>query len=313
MSEKKTTFAPNFVAMKRLLFILLFLTALAAENCVFAEIIRGENGSKVFWTYNTETQEFNLFGSGDKWTSDSTQALPWFDYLPMMRTINISSEVTYIGNWAFAGCKNVSEILLPHELAKIGIGAFWSCPRLSEPIYNDSVFAYLPPSFEGVYVLPEGPHIIADGAFYGCTALTSVKVPETYTVLGNYTFSHCTNLTAITFNKCTFEEVGNGCFEECQHLKSIKIPDGVKRIGDDAFSGCVELTSVAFSNCLSSIGKRAFCMCSSLSTVKLPDTISRIADRAFYYCDNIRSVNIPNSRCVLGHAAFPNQTTVQYK
>ena len=41
---------------------------------------------------------------------------------------------------------------------------------------------------------------IGDGAFYGCTGLTNVTIPDSVTSIGSNAFYGCTGLTSITFN-----------------------------------------------------------------------------------------------------------------
>ena len=123
--------------------LLIAAFTLLPASFTHAEIIRGENGKDVNWTFNTETGVLSLYGKGTVWESDSTQSLPWYNYLPEVKSIYISSDVTYIGAWAFAGSKALREFSLPSNVTKVGIGAFYGCDLLLSPIYNDSVFAFL--------------------------------------------------------------------------------------------------------------------------------------------------------------------------
>ena len=41
---------------------------------------------------------------------------------------------------------------------------------------------------------------IRGGAFYGCTGLTSISIPNSITAIGNRAFEGCTNLTSVTIN-----------------------------------------------------------------------------------------------------------------
>ena len=79
---------------------------------------------------------------------------------------------------------------------------------------------------------------IGDGAFSGCSDLTSVTIPNSVTSIGQYTFWRCTGLTSITIpNSVT--SFGECAFAECSSLTSVTIPNSVTSIGDHAFSGCI--------------------------------------------------------------------------
>ena len=68
---------------------------------------------------------------------------------------------------------------------------------------------------EGVITFNGGISKIGDGAFFGCSNLSSITIPEGVT------------------------QIGGGAFSECSSLSSITIPDGVTQIGGFAFSGCI--------------------------------------------------------------------------
>ena len=57
-------------------------------------------------------------------------------------------------------------------------------------------------------------------AFYGCSSLTNITIPNSVTSIGNYAFSECSSITSIT------------------------IPKYVTSIGDNAFLGCSSLTNI---------------------------------------------------------------------
>ncbi len=82
---------------------------------------------------------------------------------------------------------------------------------------------------------------IGDGAFLGCSGLTSVSIPNSVTFLGGGAFAFCSDLTSVT------------------------IPNSVTSIGDSAFNGCSGLSSVTIGNSVTSIGDSAFKDCSGLT------------------------------------------------
>lgn len=86
---------------------------------------------------------------------------------------------------------------------------------------------------------------IGDEAFYGCTGLTSITIPDGVTSIGNYAFDGCTDLTSITIpDSVTY--IGDSAFYNCESLTSIIIPNGVTSIGESAFYNCSSLTDVYY-------------------------------------------------------------------
>ena len=84
---------------------------------------------------------------------------------------------------------------------------------------------------------------IGDYAFYYCTGLTSITIPNSVTDIGDYALRSCTGLTSITIpNSVT--SIGDYTFRSCSGLTSISIPNSVTRIGNYAFQNCLNLESV---------------------------------------------------------------------
>ncbi len=80
-------------------------------------------------------------------------------------------------------------------------------------------------------------------AFYGCTSLTEIIIPDSVTTIGDLAFYGCTSLTEII------------------------IPDGVTAIGSNAFSHCSSLTEITIGNSVTEIGDWAFANCTSLAAI----------------------------------------------
>ena len=149
-------------------------------------------------------------------------------------------------------------------------------------------------------------------AFYGCTNLVSIAIPNGVTQLKDYTFNGCTNLSSIIIpNSVT--SLGKYCFGDCYSLVNIVIPNNVTTIGDDAFYFCNNLKSVTISNNATHIGAGTFWRCESLESIAIPNSVISINSHAFYSCDNLVSVIIGDGVTTIGKSAFeycPNLTTV---
>ena len=129
---------------------------------------------------------------------------------------------------------------------------------------------------------------IGNDAFYGCSGLTTVTIPNSVTSIGSFAFSGCSGLTSVTIpNSVT--SIDSYAFQNCSSLTSVTIPNSVTSIGNYAFSFS-GLTSVTIPNSVTSIGDYAFYYCTGLTTVTIPNSVTSIGDIAFYGCSNITDI-----------------------
>ena len=86
---------------------------------------------------------------------------------------------------------------IPESVTTIGSQAFSGCDSISSPLYNNKIFAYLPQNYSGEYTIPSGIQSIAPTAFYVCTGLKAVTIPESVTTIGVLAF-YGTGLLSVT-------------------------------------------------------------------------------------------------------------------
>ena len=176
---------------------------------------------------------------------------------------------------------------------------------------------------------------IGDWAFYGCSSLTSITIPNSMTSIG-YAAFQSTSITSIVIPKSVIS-IGGDFLGFCPSLVSIKvedgnkfydsrencnaiietasntlvagcsnttIPNGVTRIGASAFAGCSSLTSITIPNSVTSIEPYAFYFCSTLTSINIPNSVQSIRDNAFNACSLLTSIVIPNSVKHIGSSVF---------
>ncbi len=88
--------------------------------------------------------------------------------------------------------------------------------------YADTLFR-VPTGFNGSYVIPEGIREIGQYAFYNCTNLQSVVIPQSVVYsISNYTFCNCTGLTSLTIlNGSQKFYVDQYAFAGCTAIKDV--------------------------------------------------------------------------------------------
>ena len=148
---------------------------------------------------------------------------------------------------------------------------------------------------------------IGNNAFYSCTGLTSVMIPNVVTSISSNAFYGCTGLTSITIPNAV-TSIGESAFHGCSGLTSVTIPNAVTSIGLSAFRSCIALTTVTISNSVTSISNYTFSNCAALTSVTIPNSVTSIGNNAFAGCAALTSVTIPNSVTSIGNTTFDSCT-----
>jgi hypothetical protein len=113
-------------------------------------------------------------------------------------------------------------------------------------LYNKAMTTLIRAPIAGItgsFTVPNSVTTIDQGAFHGCTGLTSVTIGNSVTDISAQAFMGCTGLTSVTIPD-SVTNIGSSAFRGCTGLTSVTIPDSVTNIGSFAFMDCAELTSV---------------------------------------------------------------------
>ena len=170
--------------------------------------------------------------------------------------------------------------------------------------------------------IPQSVTSIGDKAFYDCRGLTSVTIPQSVTSIGDRAYDECIHLKTLSFGENSFGEnietniktIGNYAFFHCNDLESVTIPQSVTSIGREAFRFCNKMESLAINGAIESMGIGAFAGCISLKTLSLGENIKMIGNSAFDSCTNIdlTNVTIPEKVTTIGPGTFSYCTHLEY-
>ena len=138
--------------------------------------------------------------------------------------INIPTSVTTIGESAFKHTA-LNSVSFPNSVTSVGNGIFYAT-NLTQPVYNSTIFAYMPPSYQGNYSIPTGINNISSSSFADCASLTSVSVPNSVTSIDDLAFAGCSSLTSVISKIETPFAFGSNAFWNVSSTCVLTVPKG---------------------------------------------------------------------------------------
>ena len=164
--------------------------------------------------------------------------------------------------------------------------------------------------------LPNSATIIEGGVFEGCEKLTSATIGNSVAIIEDYAFDFCTGITSITIpkNVATIEE---NAFIRCDNLKEyIVVSDNNSFASIDGVLFNKEKTELVLyppgkagtnytiPNGVRSINREAFFYCIGLTSVIIGNSVTYIGPYAFESCDKLISVTLGDNVAEIGSDAF---------
>ena len=206
-----------------------------------------------------------------------------------------SYSVSAVTDFGFRDCTNLTSVVIPDSVTKLGIYAFYNCGGLTNVVIPNSVTEI------GTY------------AFYDCRKLPSVVIPNGMTSIAINTFYNCWKLTNVVIPD-SVTTIGPGAFQHCEILPSIVFPNSVTSIDQYAFAYCTLLTNVVIPESVTSIGKYAFQHCGSLKSIVIPKSVTSIGGYSFSSCGVLTAVYFEgNAPALVGGKAFHFPAIIYYK
>ena len=149
-------------------------------------------------------------------------------------------------------------------------------------------------------------------AFYSCTNLTNIIIPDSVTIIDRGAFLGSESLKTITIPD-KIKSIADDTFSNCRSLTSITIPESVTSIGKFAFSDCTNLTSITIPDSVTSIGRGAFTRCTNLTSITIPNSVTSIGFGVIYACNSLTAVTFLGHAPEVENAIFRNATPTIYR
>lgn len=111
-------------------------------------------------------------------------------------------------------------------------------------------------------ILPTSVDVIGYAAFQNATYLETVTTDGTVTFISDGAFGGCTRLSSINFFH-SLDYIASGCFVETAFSGKLDLPN-VRRFQFSSFKKCTKITEVSFGNKLEHPSGSAFVWCSAL-------------------------------------------------
>ena len=264
-----------------------------------------------------------------------------------LSTLDLPTDISYIGSYAFQGCQNLVEVFMDKAIKNIGSNPFKGCTSLQkvritaetppsslndwENISNATL--EVPPSSVPAYsstapwssfsstIALTGEHFWYKGIRYflnydgtaSVTGFNEEEMDEDVVILSHLPLETPYTVTSIAdraFQSGYFDrEQWDWVYTSAGKIKSIVIPGTVKTIGEEAFYCCTTLKSVVLGNGIEKIERDAF-NSTGLIALEIPGSVESIGYYAFSNNTGLKTVNIPGSVKKIGDFAFYSCTSL---
>ena len=221
----------------------------------------GSCGESVIWKLSPDGV-LTVSGTGAMTNYSVSNPAPWSEYASDIKSVIINNGITSVGDYAFKGLTNVTELYIDETVTVIGKYAFSGMTGLTDIAIENNITE------------------IGEYAFASCTGITDLSLSKRLKTIGDYAFYQCENLDYVSVPS-NVTSLGNGAFMNCSNLISIYLYDGLENIGSYALSG-TGISELDIPKTVVKIGEYAFKNCSDLEEVSFLGAAPEIATTSFY-------------------------------
>lgn len=159
-------------------------------------------------------------------------------------------------------------------------------------------------------VLPNSLKCIGKGSLSG-TGLTSLRVPQGVTTIGDYALMRCSELTSIEIPE-SVASLGERSFAYCPKLETVSIMASLTSIPEGLFEACGGLKDInlEYLTQCTEIGPWALAECNGMETLVLPYNSAVIDDAALYGAAGVKLLKLPETVSYIGNNAMSAMTAL---
>tara|TARA_B110000858_G_scaffold29990_2_gene32494 strand:- start:4572 stop:7133 length:2562 start_codon:yes stop_codon:yes gene_type:complete len=200
-------------------------------------------------------------------------------------SVDIGTQVTSIGPYAFQNASNMTSVFIPNSVTIIDIQAFETTSNLTSVIIPSSVTDINANAFDS-------------------SGLVSLTIPSTVTTIGEYAFASITSLKNVTIYTSAAPTNGGRMFFGSPNIETATL-DFSGPIANNILANRVMLTSVTLLN-VTSIGFESFAATSTLTSINIPNTVTDISGSAFASTTILTTVTFDSGSALttIGESAF---------
>ncbi len=204
--------------------------------------------------------------------------------------------------WLFYRSSEIISVVIPSDYTSVSQKIFKDCVSLVYAKVNTTSLSQ--EMFAGCtalreIILHDGTEVIPTGFLSGCTALTSVEIPDSVTTINNQAFKE-TGIVSLEIPE-NVETLGRSVWHNCNSLETVVISsDKLASLPFETFYQCEKLESITGTENIVSIGNRCFGQDAILSFDF--SSVEDIGDDAFWGTQ-ITTVLAPNLE-LLGSDVF---------
>ena len=195
--------------------------------------------------------------------------------------------------------KNVTNIIIPAEIEGYPV----TCIS-SQAFWNCTLLTSI--------TIPNSVKSIGDSAFEGCSSLANITIPDSVTSIDSQAFGNCSSLTSITIPD-SVTSLGNFVFFGCTSLKELTIGNGVTKM-DHLCSDCTALSSIVIGSGVTDIDEafddgslKSITVSENNLNYYSQDGVLFSKDKTIlmrYPCAKTGEYTVPESVTIIGDCAF---------